>query len=109
MQEERWENQNVDMDPAVWQMDIAISLFWAIEQPSHTPTIGGRVQSIVVTKDGAREQSFSRVAEGGDPTNEADWETVTERLSDTKAYVRRSAAADVEGELGLVAAHIIER
>jgi hypothetical protein len=78
----RCRDPHEEMDPGPWQMDVAISLFWAIQQPDHTPWIGGRVQSMIITATGAQEQSFSVVREGGDPMNEADWEPVKQRLTE---------------------------
>jgi hypothetical protein len=108
IEQQHWDrNDNLSMDPNVWQMDVVAAMRAALEHPDRTRTIGGRIQSITITKDGSREQQVSWVGEGGDPTKEADWTQATVPLADVKASKWSRTAEAPDPEPGIVHAHVL--
>lgn len=72
-------NPNLSEDPLPWAMQVA-GVIHEIIEGGQEPTVGGRVQMVVGTRDGWTEHEMSVLADGADPEAEADWNQATHPL-----------------------------
>ena len=73
------------LSPFGWSTGVAASLDATLHQPDITRTVGGRVQLVILTKDGLKESSVSSTS--GDPSDEKSWRTATIPLADANGCV----------------------
>jgi hypothetical protein len=112
MQRQRWdsssEGMELDPNPEHWHMDVVLGIRGSLESDSRSPTIGGLVQSVIVTKGDCTESGFKWVIPGGDPMKEKDWESLTSSLDDVHQYRLDRKSSQPVAESGLVHAHIAD-
>lgn len=100
-QAQRWtEGGNIQMTPDLWHMEAVVAMKSALVNPGRTNTIGGPVQSVIITRKGVRSPGLKWVVEDGDPMLASDWEDLTVPLNRVRG--RPLTATAVAPEAGLI-------
>ena len=108
LEAERWQKGELPVDPVPWQFDVLSAVRSAMSSPRRTRSIGGRIQSLVITKNGTREMNISVLREGGNPITSNDWSDVSIPMAQVHAFRYSASAASPEPEAGIVSEHILD-
>jgi hypothetical protein len=97
-------NSNLSPDPMDWAMHLANAISEVIASNSE-PSVGGRVQMVIGTKDGWTEHALSSLAAGADAEDPGAWIDTTYPLAKLKhprdvGFFRLAASEDQELETG---------
>jgi hypothetical protein len=70
-----------------WNLQVVAALSSTLRQPGMTRVIGGRIQTVLLTREGMAEQGAAYVSAGGDPSDIRAWQTATLPLASVHGYV----------------------
>ncbi len=77
------------LKPLDWNGRVVAALDAALRQPGMSGQVGGRIQTIVVTKDGTIEPEIWTLRLDQDPTDPRSLNQITLRTSDARRYAKK--------------------
>jgi len=110
MQRQRWDESQdgmkLDPKPEDWRRDVVLGVRGSLESSDRSQTIGGPIQSVIVTRSGWSEPGISWVREGEDPTIVESWEDLTVSVQNVLPYRLARKGPRPVAEADLVYSHI---